>query len=222
MKIKNLASQLRLPATLLVLIWASNAVAQVSPSGEKIKRPGLDQKQQTSGDLVESTDFFEFHSGFWINLHHFLYQQAILCRQSPANAAGQPGNIVPCSIPTEKLSLTEQHDWDAALDYYSSTLVKRDLLFDEGMWPIKNRLAELEMTTELHESSLNPELVSALRRAAPVYRSHWWAEQDRMNRYWVKEVMPIVRQLSNALTEQLASAYQTKWPAGRIRVDIVG
>ena len=223
MTIKSRPSQLHVLAILLILISANNADAQVSASGEKIKPPrGLDQTLRTSWSVVESTDFFEFHSGFWINLHHFLYQQAILCKATSVGEVRQPGKVAPCSIPPDKLSATEQLDWDAALDYYRNTLVKRDLLFDEGMWLIKNQLADLEMASGLRESSLNPELITTLERAAPIYRSRWWAEQNRTNRHWVKEVIPVVRQLGNELTAQLASAYHTKWPTGRIRVDIVG
>lgn len=31
------------------------------------------QAQQPDPSLVATTDRYEFHSNFWINLHHFLY-----------------------------------------------------------------------------------------------------------------------------------------------------
>ena len=31
---------------------------------------------QQSYSLIGQTQYFEFHSNFWVNLHHFIYQQA--------------------------------------------------------------------------------------------------------------------------------------------------
>src|SRR5215468_11123922 len=53
---------------------------------------------------------FEFHSGFWLNLHHTLYHQARLQRSTSS----------PASVLTN-LSSTEQKTWDAAVAYYSQT-----------------------------------------------------------------------------------------------------
>lgn len=38
----------------------------------------LSTGQQRSENKPEINEFFELHSGFWLNLHHFLYLQAVL------------------------------------------------------------------------------------------------------------------------------------------------
>src|SRR5712691_1800603 len=191
---------------------------------------------------------FEFHSGFWINLHHFLYQQARLRKSTPqsvprptpkveGSGAKEPAtsaNSIALGLPpgsgqapAEALTEEERQSWAAALDYYAGNLSGHDLFVNGDMVQIKNRLAELETCPNLSGrvppqcvSGLRPELIAALEVAAPVYRARWWAEHDRANRSWIASVSLLVRQMGGRLAQQLASVYQTDWPAGRLRVDV--
>jgi hypothetical protein len=60
-----------------------------------------------------------------------------------------------------------------------------------------------------------------LERAAPVYRAHWWAQQDRANREWITQVAPMIQKMGVELSGQLADVYQRPWPSERLRVDVV-
>jgi len=137
-----------------------------------------------------------------------------------------PPNEVPASLidfPAE-----EVRAWQAAVAFYAKDLAGRDLLLNSDMETINNRLSEMETCADLEgksstacRSGLQSDLVEALDRAAPVYRAHWWAEQDRANREWIAQVAPMVQQMGVELSEQLADVYQRPWPAGRLRVDVV-
>ena len=76
-------------------------------------------------------------------------------------------------------------------------------------------------TTPLCKSGLRPDLVEALERAAPVYRAHWWPQQDRANREWIAQVAPMIQKMGVELSGQLADVYQRPWPSQRLRVDVV-
>ncbi len=165
---------------------------------------------------------FEFHSGFWMNLHHFLYQQA-RARQTPR--ASRTNSAVQGSV---ALAPEEQKAWNAALDYYTAHLADHNLLFNGDMVNIKNVLADLETCADLSgrvssqcASGLRPELIGALEAAAPVYRARWWAEHDRSNRAWIAVVSPLVRQFGGRVAGELQATYQSPWPADRMRVDAV-
>ncbi len=174
---------------------------------------------------------FEFHSGFWVNLHHFLYQQARIRKGKPSRSGGgQPSGLPASAAPasTEGLTPAERQSWTAALDYYAGDLADRDLLFNGDMVNINNRLAQLEGCAELSgrgsrecASGLRQELIAALERAAPVYRARWWREHDQSNRSWVASVGPLVRQFGAGLAQQLSATYRADWPAGQMRVDVV-
>ena len=68
---------------------------------------------------------------------------------------------------------------------------------------------------------LRADLVAALQEAAPIYRAHWWPQQDRENRAWMAAVTPLVRSMGSDLATQLARVYQQPWVPGRLRVDVV-
>jgi hypothetical protein len=173
---------------------------------------------------------FELHSGFWVNLHHFLYLQARLLNGN-SSSTGSPRGAAPPDEPPVSLvdfPAEEIKVWRAAVAFYAKDLARRDLLLNGDMETINNRLAEMETCPELQgkssaacRSGLQADLVETLDRAAPVYRAHWWAEQDRTNREWIAQVAPMVRQMGVELSGQLAEVYQRPWPPGRLRVDVV-
>ena len=93
---------------------------------------------------------------------------------------------------------------------------------------INNQLSVMEAcpelegkTTPLCKSGLRQDLVEALERAAPVYRAHWWAQQDRANRDWIAQVSPMIQKMGVELSSQLSDVYQRPWPSQRLRVDVV-
>ena len=121
----------------------------------------------------------------------------------------------------------EQKNWDAALAVYAADWSSRDLVHNGIMVLINNRLAELENCPELAgksapecTSGLQPELVTALDEAAPIYRALWWEQQDRENRAWIVAVAPLVRRMGARLGAELSGVYQSAWPEGRYRVDV--
>ncbi|MDP9147428.1 MAG: hypothetical protein M3N22_07190, partial [Acidobacteriota bacterium] len=75
---------------------------------------------------------FEFHSGFWVNLHHTLYQEAKF-RNPPApdDKDKSSSKTRPTLKTTAKsgLSASEQRAWNDALNYYSANYTDKDLLF---------------------------------------------------------------------------------------------
>lgn len=173
---------------------------------------------------------FEMHSGFWVNLHHFLYLQARLMRGNSSSMDSGRGAAPPNELPASLLDFPAEQirAWQSAVAFYAKDLAGRDLLLNGDMENINNQLAEMETcpdlegkTTPLCKSGLRSELVAALESAAPVYRAHWWPQQDRANRDWIAQISPMVQQLGVELSGQLADVYQRPWPAARLRVDVV-
>lgn len=164
---------------------------------------------------------FDFYSRFWINLHHVLYEQARRVAARPTTRSQpQTAEGVQKTLPVEDFSDAERRAWSSAVADYAKHWSSRDLLFDTEMGRIKDRLEEIGDTESLQTSGLKPELVDALERAAPVYRAHWWAEDDRANREWIAGAAPLVERLGAQLARELARVYRVAWPAGNIRVDV--
>jgi hypothetical protein len=174
---------------------------------------------------------FELHSGFWINLHHALYEQAR--RQDPAQtdrAKTSKSNKPALQVsPGAKTPLTaaEEHAWDEAVSYYAANYAGLDLVFNTELILLKNQLGDFETCDELSgtkkkscDAGLPAKLTHILEAAAPVYRAHQWPADDRANRAWIKRVAPLVREQGLGLSHRLADIYQTRWPVERIRVDV--
>jgi len=196
--------------------------------------PAVRAGQQAPSSTAAPVPVFEFHSGFWINLHHFLYAQARAPKgpapDSSRTAAEDAASRSPAPRPIslDALNAKEREDWNAAVDYYAQDLAGRDLLFNGDMVNINNRLAELETCADLSgrsmpqcASGLRPELIATLERAAPVYRARVWPEHDRANRIWLSAAAPMARQMGLDLAHQLAAAYRADWPTEKLRVDLV-
>jgi hypothetical protein len=158
---------------------------------------------------------FEFHSDFWVNLHHFLYQEGSGGMKRPSSPGAAPAA-------EEKLAPEEQGAWSGAVAHYQQKVVSRNILFDPGMKDIKVALATVGSEPTLEKSKgLDPELKKALEAAAPVYRSHWWTAHDRANRAWIEAVSRRLRELGPELPRELAVTYGAQWPSTPIRVDLV-
>jgi len=140
---------------------------------------------------------FEFHSGFWINLHQFLIHEAA----APATTETEPA------------------EWREAVDYYRREIAGRDLL-QKGAAAINNLLAAAGSADELSAGGLGEQFAAVLGKAAPVYRRTRWAEHNRSNLAWIEAVKPLVAKYGAAMCTDIAAAYGTPWPKAPIRVDV--
>jgi len=211
-----LAAPLLLPAAASAKIEPVNSSTQFATT-------------QTSGS-ESPLPVFEMHSGFWVNLHHFLYLQARLLKGNSSATETVRGAAQPDEVPVSLIDFPEAdiRAWQDAVAFYTKDLAGRDLLLNGDMEIINNQLSAMEScpdlegkTTPLCKSGLRQDLVEALERAAPVYRTHWWAQQDRANREWIAQVAPMIQKMGVELSGQLADVYERPWPTQRLRVDVV-
>jgi dienelactone hydrolase len=147
-------------------------------------------------------DLFTFHDNFWLNLHHFT---RMVARGEPA-----PGD----------LTADERAAWDAGVAFYKARYVNRDLLFDDGMVEIKNALLPYEGKEHLDGAAIDAELRAMLERIAPVYRKYWWPKHRAANESWIAEAQVLAREYGKGISERVAAAYGTQWPAQPIPIDL--
>jgi hypothetical protein len=174
---------------------------------------------------------FEFHSGFWVNLHHFLYHEArsrLVAKEAP-DAAGKNSEPALKQAPgsVAALSAADQRMWDDAIAYYIANYAHQDMLVNIDLILLKNQLGDFEDCDELTgrkkpkcDAGLPGRVGPVLEGVAPIFRAHWWTDQDRANRRWVARVAPLVREQGVGLSERLADIYEAHWPKEKIRVDV--
>jgi hypothetical protein len=175
---------------------------------------------QDSGPAASADQLFEFHSGFWINLHHFLYEQAAIATAGPRGTPHE-AELATDASQSAGLSEDEEKAWSDALAYYRKNMLRHNLLSDDDMVALKNRLEDFEGANTLARSDLDPALVAVLDEASPIYRVHWWPLHDATNKTWINAVMPLVDKNGATLAHEIAMAFETPWPDGPLRVDVV-
>ncbi len=171
---------------------------------------------------------FEFHSGFWVNLHQFLYREARLRESTPEARAAVGKSSGPALKQTPKsLTPAEQKTWEESIAYYRANYAGKDPQVNIDLILLKNQLGDFEDCDELLgrkkracDAGLPGNIGAILEAAAPVYRAHWWADQDRANRRWVARVAPLIREQGVGLSQRLADIYQSTWPKAKIRVEV--
>ncbi len=162
---------------------------------------------------------FEFHSGFWINLHHFLYREAAV--EGPQTGSHMLTLNINDGTELNLLAADERATWNAAVAAYSNTWIHGDLLFGKGMGAIKNELEDAEASADLSEAQIPSELKGVLVMVAPIYRKHWWEKHNSQNRQWILQLQPLLENHGAELSKSLAKIYETPWPHQPIRVDVV-
>ncbi len=93
---------------------------------------------------------FEFHSGFWVNLHQFLYHEARL-RESTPEARAAVGKSSGPALKQTPMSLTpaEQKTWEESIAYYRANYAGKDPQVNIDLILLKNQLGDFEDCDEL-------------------------------------------------------------------------
>ncbi len=157
--------------------------------------------------LIQRTERFEFHSHFWLNLHHFLYRLA----QQPEGSLIEGGR---------SLTRDEFQQLAGAINGYRETLADLDLLLDDRMYAAKRVLIGLGPEQPPHHEALDADHRAWLEAAAPVYRKHYWPRHDLQNREMVSWQLQRVREMEQPVLGRISELAQQPWPEEIIRVDL--
>jgi len=164
---------------------------------------------------------FALYSSFWVNLHHLLYEQARLRTERPVvRTQAAAANIGRAPLALDALTDKERRDWNSAVDEYELKLAAHDLLFDQDMVLMNNRLAEMGDEETAEVTGFRSGVIAALAKAAPIYRARWWPDDDRANRVWIDAVAPMVEEMGAQIARRLSSIYHSPWPKDAIHVDV--
>jgi hypothetical protein len=132
-----------------------------------------------------------------VNLHHFLYEQALAKDAPPAS---------------------DSKEWRAAVDYYRREMIAKDLR--QHLGELNLALSRCNSDQSLKGSGVSTAVAATLEAAAPEYRAGLWKQHNQGNIAWIESVKPLLAKHGAALAKELARIYQTEWPSEPIRVDV--
>ena len=135
---------------------------------------------QKKTSIIGESHHFEFHSNFWINLHHFLYQQAkgdqVTHLQQDGNSILDVGEDSIFQI----LITDERKILNTSIQYYKDHLIDKTLLFDLGnmrLW-LQNQDIQIPIT----DTTFTKEYSQILNDFSSVYKSRFWEIHARQNK----------------------------------------
>lgn len=164
---------------------------------------------------------FAFRSGFWNNLHHFLY---VLGRDRNGSPDRTRDAVI--SAPRDLEGLADRSDaertaWNDAIDFYASGLSRKDAVFDGDLVAVTRLLAAASDEADLTTLKLDPQLVETLLKAAPVYRAVWWTRHSARNAARQSEYQGLIDKYGRQAVARLTSFYGTKWPPTPRTIDLL-
>lgn len=171
--------------------------------------------QQETQAPAASVSHLQFHSSFWLNLHHTLYAAAWARRPEAGTLRARAGALPsPLDAP---LSDEERQTWTTAVDFYDRELANRDLLFDQRLSRLKPALARGDVAAV----EVGDDLRKILQQAAPVYRKHYWPAHDKVNRAWIDATVNDIRKVAPEVIAKLERFYGVTWFDSPVRIDAV-
>ncbi|MCI0435952.1 MAG: hypothetical protein L0271_20285 [Gemmatimonadetes bacterium] len=160
---------------------------------------------------------FEFHSSFWLNLHNYLYKEAKLARGIVDDGLAALGNLE-LETPAQRApTAAEEGIWTRAITTYGREMIDRPLR-DSAVIRVNNALARVT-GQDPAEAGVEPDVASALRQAAPVYRALWWPAHDAHNREWIAQMRAYLGRYESCVGHRLARVFGADWRGESIRVD---
>lgn len=138
---------------------------------------------------------WELHSSFWMSLHQRLL--ADVWQKTPRDLS---------ALAPDELAI-----WNEAVAAYRKASGEvYDPTFARPMMITTDALAAVadDAMTPLIDS----QLAETLLEAAPVYRKHWWAADDKANRFFIAYAAGMLRDAGEELVAAHEKVYRSEWP----------
>lgn len=139
---------------------------------------------------------WHLQSNVWVNLHQRLMYEARF------------GAVPP---------LADDAQWKDAIEKYRDFLGKRDPIADRDLIAMNAALSATKGATL--PDSIPRAAADALTSAMPLYRARQWPEDDRVNRFWIAVVEPLLADAGEELVTAHEKAYGRPFPKA-ILVDV--
>lgn len=175
--------------------------------------------QQAANKEPITTSYFEFHSNYWINLHHFLYQEASGSQLRKLQEDGNGFLDIGEAEVHGKMGPAEQTTLEEAVAYYRDSLISRSLLFHLGherVW-----LQAQDAHTQIPDTTFSKKYTDMLNGVSPVYRKYFWPLHLKQNRTVIEQQLEMIESFEKTVIPKMEGYAMKVWPAEtKVRVDV--
>ncbi|MDX1671691.1 MAG: hypothetical protein R3211_05070 [Balneolaceae bacterium] len=177
----------------------------------------LTDNARTQPSVIDSTRYFTVHSHYWINLHHFLYQEAKGSQQKHLQDDGYALLEIGEDSVYNHLTAEEAATMEKAVEYYREHLIDRSLL---RMNDLRVGLQQQDPETPVGGADFSAPFQEALNGASPVYRRHFWPLHDARNRRVYNRHKKMIKIMEESVVDELERVSGDRWPDSRVRIDL--
>jgi hypothetical protein len=203
-------------AVFAIAVAPGGMAARIQPQAHAASTDQNKENEPTAAVATDQPDF-DFRSSFWVNLHHFVYLQAVLAKPGGRKGSAELSARDAAGVPT--MSASQKAAWDKAVSYYAR-FTKSDLLEQDDFILANYEFSNAGNSASCPGTQLPAQMRAVLEAAAPVYRALWWKEQDRRNREWIASAGKLVHDYEG-IGPRIASLYATEWPRRKTPVEVV-
>ncbi len=166
------------------------------------------------------TNIFTFRSGFWVNLHHFLYVLGRAANEETNSRRRAVVNAPRDLDGFEAISDSDKRAWQEAIALYQAGLSQKDAVFDAEMLQVTKALAHAGSAPGIEGIGLEADVVEVLSRVAPIYRAVWWTRHERSNREAIGGFEDLLARYGDSVLKRLAQVYNIAWPSDGLQIDV--
>lgn len=168
---------------------------------------------EKSSAFLDESQLFEFHSHFWLNLHHFLYNKADVLEEKTIAEIFD-------STKWNQLSSSEKTALESALIYYQNHLVVEDLRTGDYLYAFKVWVIQQSDNQPLPAEFERKDHPAILNNTADIYRKHWWDSHNNAHKEALDANLALIKKLEIPAKERLTQLVKAEWQSDKIRVDI--
>ncbi len=176
-------------------------------------------KQQKEEPFIYTTEYFEIHNNYWINLHHFLYQKAKGSQLKKLQEDGKSFLSIGEEAVIENLNSEEAKELENAVMYYKENLIHQNLRRDLG--DLRVWLQQQEPSKEIVDTTFSKKYTTILNSFSKVYEDKFWPLYSSHNEKIIGRHLDLIREYEVAVIGEMESLAEYKLPIeSKIRVDI--
>lgn len=166
-----------------------------------------------------TTERFEFYNDFWINLHHYLYQQAKGSQHRHLEEDGLALVDIGEAHALAGLLPEEATRLEKAIAYYRVHLIDKGLRRDLG--DIRIWFQEQHGKASIADTSFSATFTRLLNDAASAYRSSLWPVHQRQNDHVIQQYLETIKSLEDKVISRMEELAHYQWPdVPLVRVDL--
>ncbi len=155
---------------------------------------------------------FEFNINFWVNLHHFLYQESYM-------QLNHDSSLVTADF-AQKLNPKELMLWHSTITFYKNEVHKTHFFHSDFMNAISSQLKRSKNQIKMPENQDITPLLMQLKDFSEIYQKYFWAQHYEQNLNIIEQHLVSIKSIEVPLAIELSSLFQCQWQSENIRVDV--